>query len=187
MSSRVLLTSILTFIAFLPLHAENSSPHWVELEHCILSKSDYSDGDSFHVSCAGRNYHFRLYFVDCPETDTRIPERNAMQAHFFGIAAKEIINAGEKAHAFTRQFLSADFKVWTKWEDARGDSKQQRFYAIVLVKNKNLANELVRHGLARVYGKPTDFPDSARCWEYRRELKQLEKQARSQSLGAFSH
>ena len=187
MFPRALTISILTFVTLLPLPALCSSRDWKELSPCRLAESDYSDGDSFHVICRGRNYHFRLYFVDCPETDTRIPERVTEQARAFGIDEKKIITAGENAHAFTRQFLSEDFKVLTKWEDARGASKKQRFYAIVMVNQKDLGTELVRNGWARVYGKPADFPDQARSWGFRKKLNQLESQARAQQLGAFSH
>ena len=187
MLTRALTTSILTLVALLPYPALCSSPHWVELSPCRLAMSDYSDGDSFHVVCRGRNYHFRLYFVDCPETDTRIPERVTEQGRAFGIDEKKIIAAGENAHAFTRHFLSEDFKVLTKWEDARGSSKKQRFYAIVMVNDKDLATELVRNGWARVYGKPTDFPDQPNRWLILKKLRQLESQARASQLGAFSN
>ena len=185
MSLRALLICILTPAVFLPRTAAGTPQVWVELNDCHLAKSSYSDGDSFHVICEGKNHHFRLYFVDCPETDNRIPERLAEQARAFGIPSSEILTAGENAHAFTRDFLTGKFQVLTKWEDARGDSKQQRFYAIVLVKSKNLATELVRNGWARVYGKIADFPDRVKCWAFRNELKQLEKQARTQQLGTF--
>ena len=187
MSLRALLICILTPTVILPLTAESAPQDWVELSPCHLAKSSYSDGDSFHVICKGKNHHFRLYFVDCPETDTRIPERVREQARAFGIDKKKVITAGENAHAFTRQFLSEDFKVLTKWEDARGASKKQRFYAIVMVNQKDLGTELVRNGWARVYGKPADFPDQARSWGFRKKLNQLESQARAQQLGAFSH
>lgn len=187
MITRALTISILTLVALLPLNAKSSSPHWVELSPCHLAKSDYSDGDSFHVVCRGRNYHFRLYFVDCPETDTRIPERVTEQARAFGIDENKIIAAGENAHTFTRHFLSDDFKVLTKWEDARGSSKKQRFYAIIMVNNKDLATELVRNGWARVYGKPADFPDQPSRWLFLKKLRQLESQARAGQLGAFSN
>ena len=41
---------------------------WVTLQggHFLVKRAN--DGDSFHISVAGKEYIFRLYFVDTPET-----------------------------------------------------------------------------------------------------------------------
>ena len=45
------------------------------LDNCVLVMNRFSDGDSFHVSAKGKEYIFRLYFVDAPETDAEYPKR----------------------------------------------------------------------------------------------------------------
>jgi len=48
---------------------------WVVLNQCQLIPNESNDGDSFHVRAAGKEYLFRLYFVDAPETAESFPER----------------------------------------------------------------------------------------------------------------
>ncbi|NDG70000.1 MAG: hypothetical protein EBY32_01630 [Proteobacteria bacterium] len=159
---------------------------WNALENCRLAQADYADGDSFHVIHRGRNYQFRLYFVDCPETDMRFPERIEEQMKAFGLDANGIMAAGQRAHAFTVDALSRPFSVLTKWEDARGASAQERFYAVVLVENKNLAEELVRSGLARAYGMYTDYPSEVGGRQFVAKLRRLQNQATRSKVGAFA-
>jgi len=40
---------------------------WETLVDCKLKNNSFNDGDSFHVSHKGKEYIFRLYFVDTPE------------------------------------------------------------------------------------------------------------------------
>ena len=42
---------------------------WVTYKDCRYLPNAANDGDSFHVRAAGKEYIFRLYFVDTPETD----------------------------------------------------------------------------------------------------------------------
>jgi endonuclease YncB( thermonuclease family) len=155
---------------------------WTKLEGCRLDPSSYADGDSFRAVHEGKTHHFRLYFVDCPETDERYPDRLAEQQSIFGLGPEGIIAAGHKATQFTTDFLSRPFTVLTKWEDARGASHDQRFYAVVLDgAGRDLAVELTRNGWARAYGMHSEY--RGRSHEIR--LKNLEAAARRQGLGAF--
>jgi endonuclease YncB( thermonuclease family) len=145
------------------------------------------DGDSFHVLHEGKNHIFRLYFVDCPETDTTFPQRIADQMEDFGLAnEKAVLAAGENAKEFTKKMLSGQFTVLTKWENARGNSRQARNYAVIFVGKKNLAEELARSGWARAYGMPADYPDAARAKSFKNGLRRLQANAIRQKLGAFA-
>lgn len=159
---------------------------WEKLEGCKLATNEYADGDSFHVVHNGKNRIFRLYFVDCPETDDRFPARLEDQAKALGIPVSEVMPLGEKAAEFSHNFLSQPFTVLTKWEDARGASSSQRFYAIILVGNKNLGEELVRNGYARAFGMPADYPTAAGMPSYQRKLKGLQADAIRMRKGGYA-
>jgi endonuclease YncB( thermonuclease family) len=158
---------------------------WTLLENCRLENHDYADGDSFHVIHRGRNLQFRLYFVDCPETEMRFPERIAEQGKVFALGSEGVVAAGHRAHAFTDEMLSRLFNVLTKWEEAQGASAQELFYTVVLLGNQNLAEELVRHGFARAFGMHTDYPTQAGGRQLVAKLKRLQQEASRMKLGAF--
>lgn len=183
-SSHFLLLAVLLVSSALAL-GKTVPSGWTLLENCRHENHDYADGDSFHVIHRGRNLQFRLYFVDCPETDTRFPERIAEQGKIFGLDSKGVVAAGHRAHAFTSEILSHPFDVLTKWEDAGGDSAQERFYAVVLAGRQNLAEELVSHGLARAFGMHADYPTEAGGRQFAAKLKHLQKRASRMKLGAF--
>jgi endonuclease YncB( thermonuclease family) len=167
--------------------AQSAPAGWEKLENCRIAPGDYMDGDSFHVLHNGKNHIFRLYFVDCAETDASFPKRIQDQMEDFGLANEQsVIKAGELAAEFTRKMLSRPFTVLTKWEDARGNSRQKRYYAVVLVGSKNLAEELARTGWARAYGMPADYPNPSRSKWFRDSLRRLQANAIRQKLGAFS-
>jgi competence ComEA-like helix-hairpin-helix protein len=159
---------------------------WETLSACRLAKEDYMDGDSFHVECGGKNYQFRLYFVDCPETDNRFPDRIRDQSQHFGITPDQSIKVGFKAKEFTKRMLHRPFTVLTRWYNARGASAQERFYAVVLCDGKNLAEELVAAGFARPFGMRANFPDGPRSKDFIANLKRLEGRAMRSRVGAWS-
>ena len=129
---------------------ETSDAKWERLEGCRLMTNTIVDGDSFHVVHQDREYIFRLYFVDTPETDASLKDRVADQAAYFGIAADDIPRAGKLAARFTRDQLAAGtFTILTRWQNALGRSKLARFYAVVFVKEKNLAEGLIANGPGR--------------------------------------
>ena len=144
------------------------------------------DGDSFYVECGGKNYQFRLYFVDCPETDNRFPDRIRDQSQHFGITPDQSIKVGFKAKEFTKRMLHRPFTVLTRWYNARGASSQERFYAVVLCDGKNLAEELVAAGFARPFGMRANFPDGPRSKDFIANLKRLEGRAMRSRVGAWS-
>jgi competence ComEA-like helix-hairpin-helix protein len=185
------------FLVFHPLllsaqqakDAANPQGKWEVLENCRLLTNAVSDGDSFHVMHKGREYIFRLYFVDAPERDSRdsrLAERAREQAAYFGLPSTEMPRAADLAATFTREKLAGhNFTVITRWQNAMGRSALARYYGIVLVKGKNLAEELVANGLVRVYGLRANWPDGPRSAEFINQLKNLELTAREQRRGIW--
>ncbi|MGC1481106.1 MAG: helix-hairpin-helix domain-containing protein [Chthoniobacterales bacterium] len=163
---------------------------WEVLEDCRLVRGAYADGDSFHVSHRGKDYIFRFYFVDTPETDRQIPSRVREQAEHFGVDEDAVLEFGDVAAEFTAAALRGrSFTVHTQWEDARGASRQPRYYAHIVFdrggEEINLANELVANGLARSYGMrgaPPEWPASGRIEQ---QLDLLEGRARRGKVGIY--
>ncbi|MBI3848930.1 MAG: helix-hairpin-helix domain-containing protein [Verrucomicrobia bacterium] len=170
------------------LAQQKSADAWEVLAGChlITNANAIVDGDSFHVAHKEREYVFRLYFVDAPESDATLTERAQDQAAYFGISPNDISRAGTAASQFTRATLSdADITVITRWRNAMGRSTLARFYAVVLVNGKNLAEELVAHGHARIYGLRANWPDGPRSTTFINKLKNLELIAREKKRGIW--
>ncbi len=163
---------------------------WEILAGCRLVRGAYADGDSFHVDYRGRDIIIRLYYVDTPETNRQVPSRIREQAEHFGVSEAAVMAFGKTAGDFSADALrSGTFIVHTRWEDARGASRQPRFYGHIIYESNgvelNLATELVRNGLARSYGMkgaPPAWPSSS---QIERELDQLENRARIGKAGIY--
>ncbi len=162
------------------------SGKWEKLEDCVLADG-YMDGDSFHVRHGNKDDIIRLYFVDTPESDKTHAERNEDQAAYFGISDSQVVPLGVKGKKFTQKALSGKkFTVWTRWEDARGSSQQQRFYGIVQIGKEDLGELLVANGLARVYGGSTVLPNGNSIDAQFERLRQLERRAKAKRLGGWA-
>lgn len=150
-----------------------------------------NDGDSFHVEYKGREYIFRLYFVDACESSEQIPERVKEQAKFLKIAPSRVLEAGLAAEKFTRGLLEGrTFTIVTKWEDARGASRLPRNYAFVLFganDESDLASTLAQNGFVRIYGMPADPPGPVTDAQYHASLLKLDARARARRLGIFGN
>ena len=168
---------------------------WREYTGCTLIPNASNDGDSFHVKAGNiksKTYLFRLYFVDTPESEKSLPERLQEQANYFGIAnPMDIVKVGKAAVAFTEKFLAdGNFTVHSRLSDALGRSAKDRDYAMVMSGDRDLATELVRNGLARVYGSGTDLSELEPYGKtedfWWRRLRQAELDAKKEKLGAWA-
>lgn len=160
---------------------------WIAMENCTLAGNAYNDGDSFHVRHEGREYIFRLYFVDTPESDDSFLERVRDQAGYFGVSIPTVVQVGNEATAFVqKQLTSQSFTVITRWQGAQGRSKLPRFYAFIKVGGQDLDKMLVSQGLARVYGVRATLPDGTPAETARAALLSLEDTARHSRLGAWT-
>ena len=140
---------------------------WVVLKNCRLVSSTSADADSFHVKAEGKEYIFRLYFVDAPETDTQFAGRVAEQAKYFGLTPQQTIQLGALAKRFTREKLGQPFTIRTCMQDAMGRSKMDRHYGFVETQEGDLAELLVMNGMARLHGStatPIGLSSPERMW-----------------------
>ncbi|MDA1043671.1 MAG: thermonuclease family protein [Verrucomicrobia bacterium] len=160
---------------------------WNSRYECTLVENTYNDGDSFHVRWHGREYIFRLYYVDTPESDASLVERVAEQAEYWGVEPRRIPVLAKEATAFTAAFLKDGFTVYTQYDTARGRSKLKRYYGMVKVGDQYLSEALVRAGYARVYGNYVDIlPDGTSDETYLTRLRAAERKARSEELGGWA-
>src|SRR5881227_3305499 len=161
------------------------SKDWIILENCRLISNRANDGDSFHASAGAREYIFRLYMVDAPETDEMNPARLVEQAKYFAITVPQAIEVGVAAKEFTREKLSQPFTVFTRMSDAMGRSKLERFYAFVQTKDGDLGEQLVRNGLARNYGYKAVPPGLRNSRPEVETLQQFEDDAQQEKIGGW--
>ena len=98
-----LVAAAILFTATVDLGARDTTKDWVVLENCRLIMNPANDGDSFHASVGEKEYLFRLYLVDTPETDALTPGRLVEQSKYFEITVPQAIEVGEAAKAFTQQ------------------------------------------------------------------------------------
>jgi len=161
------------------------SKDWIVLENCRLISNPANDGDSFHASSGAREYIFRLYMVDAPETDAMNPARLVEQAKYLAITVPQAIEVGQAAKEFTREKLSEPFTVFTRMADAMGHSKLERFYAFVQPKDGDLGEQLVRNGLARNYGFKAVPPGLRNSRLEVEKLQQFEDEAKQERIGGW--
>jgi DNA uptake protein ComE-like DNA-binding protein len=165
--------------------AREQSKDWIVLKDCRLIPNPANDGDSFHVSAGAKEYLFRLYFVDTPETDEMTPRRLVEQAKYFGITVPQAIEVGRRAKQFVGEKLATPFTIFTHMSDAMGQSRLERFYAFVQTKDGDLGEQLVRNGLARIYGFKAVPPGLRSVRVELERLQQLENQAKQEKIGAW--
>lgn len=139
----------------------------------------------------------RLYGADCIEwhvTDESDARRLRAQRRYFGIAGgvteESIAQAkgfGEQAAKRTRELLARPFTVETAFADGRGDSRFQRIYAFVkTAEGEDVAEVLVREGLARAFGVYRQTAGGESAQDHRARLSDLELTAASARQGIWA-
>jgi endonuclease YncB( thermonuclease family) len=179
------LTAVVVWSASVDIRARDESKDWIVLKDCQLIPNPANDGDSFHVSAGEKEYLFRLYFVDAPETDEMTPRRLIEQAKYFRITVPQAIEVGRAAKDFTQEKLSQPFTVFTHMSDAMGHSRLERFYAFVETKEGDLGEQLVRDGLARSYGFKAAPPGLMSSRIELEKLQQFEHAAKRDKIGGW--
>jgi len=168
-------------LSLLALAQPAQAAEWEKWEGCRLATAEYYDGDSFHVIKSGKDRIFRLYAVDTAETNDDFPERVKEQQKYFGATKEEVLAEGKKAEEFTRRLLQQPFTVETQWIDAKGNSRQERYFALITLSDgTDLAVRLLEAGLARSYGMQEGLPSS-----YVGKLDRAEAQAKRSRLGLW--
>lgn len=152
-------------------------------DRCVVEPDEWTDGDSFRVRLPdGRLETFRLYFVDTTESRAR-GKRSDEQAAYFGITREQAIALGNDAKQFTAESLARPFTIQTRWRAVFGPS---RYYAFVYTaEGQDLAELLIRRGLARIYGTRTLAPDGRDSRAYLLRLSEREQQAKAELLGGW--
>src|SRR5262245_40505679 len=160
-----------------------SAKPFQRFDGCVLAPDEWTDGDSFRVRLPdGRLETFRLYFVDTTESRSR-GKRSDEQAAYFGLTRADAVKLGQEAKAFTAAALQRPFTIQTRWRKVVGPT---RYYAFVFTTDGNdLAELLIRNGLARIYGTRTPLPDGRDSRTYLATLRDLENQAKSARLGGW--
>jgi len=185
-SARIaLIGAAVLWAAAADLGAREGSKDWIVFENCRFISNPADDGDSFHVSAGAKEYIFRLYLVDAPETDEMTPRRLVEQAKYFGITVPQAIEVGQAAKEFTREKLSEPFTVFTRMSDAMGQSRIERLYAFVQTKEGDLGEQLVRNGLGRVFGFKAAPPGLRNSQLEVEKLQQFEDEAKKERIGAW--
>ena len=179
---------------FLPLNAQEAtrvapkSKPWEKLGNVAYKPQKFDDGDSFHCTLQdGNELILRLYFVDTCEEEKVYADRIRDQSAYFGITEGESLALGKSASEFTRKLLEKPFTVRTRWHKALGRSKWDRWYCVILTADgKDLAEELVRTGLARIYGTKTVLWDNRTSAQYLARLAELEAEAKKEKRGGWT-
>ncbi len=182
-------TLIIVAIALLVVGASAQKPPsakpFERFDGCLLAPDEWTDGDSFRVRLLdGRLETFRLYFVDTTESRTR-GKRSDEQAAYFGLTRAGAVKLGKEAKGFTAAALQRPFTIVTRWRRVFGPT---RYYAFVFTADGNdLAELLVRNGLARIYRTRTPLLGGRDSRTYLATLAGLERHARSAGLGGWRH
>ncbi len=159
---------------------------WEELQGCTLVEDRSNDGDSFVVRHGTTEFLMRLYFVDCPEKTRHQyngPRLASQGQYFGGLTEAETLEVGGDARDFTLGLLrAAPFRVLTRWEKV---FDSDRIYAFVTVESGDLAELLIKAGLARIYTKGENRPGGKVAKAGKQQLMALERQAKAAKQGAW--
>ena len=206
------LCALVTVLPAGPLQAgPRAAEKWVERADCRLADDRFADGDSFGLEWKDAKGDkvkrtYRLYGVDCPESDVgdRMLERRIQeQMEAFGTDRPTLLRFGKEAARFsTRMLRNGKVRILTRGalgqEVPKQSGRPQRRYAMVEVidakgKPRWLHELLLEAGLARAYGEPVAWPPKeedrqgakAAAQDFRRELDNLERLARSRKAGIW--
>jgi len=183
---RSLHTIIIALLVLVVGQTWGSEKEWVTLTDCQYFDSKDNDGDSFRVRCGDKEFRARPYFVDAPETTLTYAERTREQSLHFGITLDETMKAGVKAKECVQALLQKPFVLRTLWASAAGRGRETRYYVLIEVNGKSLAEILVSGGLARVKGVGHVLPSGQKSSSYVDRLTALEQEARAKRVGAWS-
>ncbi len=163
-----------------------------KIADCTLIDAPGNDGDSFRVRTPEDGEHIvRLYYVDCPETTigTETDARRVRdQTAYFGLHSHaETVAFGQQAADRVREVLQVPFTIHTAFAHAGGRSADGRIYAFVRTADgHDLAELLVREGLARAFGVRRETPENVHRDEANQRMLDLELAAALTREGAWA-
>ena len=159
---------------------------WVTLADCHYVDAPDNDGDSFKVRSGEKEFVARLYYVDAPETNLKQAERTHEQSLHFGITLDETMKVGVKAKDRVKELLQKPFVIRTHWATAGGRGREPRYYVLVEINEKSLAEILISEGLAQTKGIAVKLPTGEKASVYKEKLEGLESEAHGKKLGAWT-
>jgi len=109
------------------------------------------------------------------------------QSKHFGGTLDEALRAGDKAKIRVREILQGPFSVHTREATAGGGGKEPRYYALIEIGGKPLAEILVAEGLARTKGIFPNLPSGEKGKAYKARLEALEDEAHQKRLGVWAN
>ena len=179
----LLVVVALLFVSAADARSSPSARRFERLDGCTLAPDPLNDGDSFVVRLPdGRLPTFRLYFVDAAEQHLS-GKRSTRQTRYFRIRSSRLAAIGREATAFTARSLAEPFTVVTRWQS---NFDEGRYFAFVQTSDgKDLAELLVRNGLAIPRGERTDTPYGRGSASQVRRLKELERLAQKDRAGGW--
>ncbi|MEZ5301888.1 MAG: hypothetical protein R3F11_14755 [Verrucomicrobiales bacterium] len=148
----------------------------------LLENDNGNDGDSFRIDHRGREFRFRLYFVDTPETNDRYRSRVEDQAKYFGTSVDEALAVGREAKEYTLNLLrTRPFKVFTNWEKVMESDRIHAFVRVEMPSGQSryLSELLVERGYARIHTNGAELPDKTSVEDYKGKLREIEARGRS--------
>ncbi len=175
----------------LPLNADGQPmAEYQVITEISLLDDPANEGDTFLLKTPEGQHRFCLYFVDTVETDGGQPEAARDMAGYFGFDSEEPLRAlGLEAREFSLGLLRAnEFRVVTRWEKNPADDA---FYAFIYLKDPeqgliNLAQWLVRYGLARIVECDRAQPDGLSAPQFRDLLMEEEARSKAEAHGAWN-
>ncbi len=178
-------TFIILILVFCGTGSLRAHGPWRVIPNCQLIANASNDGDSFHVRAQGKEYVFRLYFVDAPETDLSFPERVKEQGEYFGLTKAQTLQLGKYAEQYTMEELNRTFTIRTCMQAALGRSKLGRVYAFVETADGDLGELLVANGMARVHGTEAMPVGLSSPKMEEQKLQRLEREAKAEKVGGW--
>lgn len=175
----------------LPLNADGqpTTDYQVITEGSLLD-DPANDGDTFLLKTPEGQHRFCLYFVDTVETDGGQPEAARDMAGYFAFDSEEPLRAlGLEAREFSLRLLRTNaFRVVTRWEKNPGEDA---FFAFIYLKDPeqgliNLAQWLVRYGLARIVPCDRAQPDGTTAARFHELLLEEEARSKAEAHGAWN-
>jgi endonuclease YncB( thermonuclease family) len=149
-----------------------------------------NDGDTFLLKTPEGTHRFCLYFADAVETDGAQLEATRELAAYFNFDSEEPLRElGVEAKEFSLRLLGGgDSRVVTRWEKSPGEGA---FLAFIYLKDSeqgliNLAQWLVRYGLARIVQADRAQPDGTSAADFLKMLQEEEVRSKAEAHGAWS-
>lgn len=171
-----------------PARAGGAAAAYERLDGARLLDHRDNDGDSFQIVHNGRSHHFRLYFADCPEKRRHQHNGDRLRdqgRYFGGLGEARTVALGQEAGRLAGQWLrQRPFTIHTRWHQVYDSGRHYAF--VIFDDGEDLAEKLIRAGLARIHTTGAPHPDGRSRAMFERHLRRLEEEARHEQRGGWA-